>query len=104
MRYILIFLAFLLISPPSTYAQQRGLQYYITNAHATNPSLKENENLQKINLLQSQITTLAFKKPQVSLTADYLFAPFFGNNGKLFSITSNPEHKSFGYDASLTNG
>ncbi|MDP4197853.1 MAG: TolC family protein, partial [Bacteroidota bacterium] len=42
-----------------------------------------------------------FNLPQVSLTANYLFAPYFNNNPV---VTTSPDSKAIGYDASITNG
>jgi outer membrane protein TolC len=88
----------------SLFAQQRTLSYYQSSAHTNSPEIKENINLQKFNLLQNDIIKAQFQKPQVNFTADYLFAPFFFNNGKLVSITSNPSNKAIGYDIALTDG
>jgi outer membrane protein TolC len=84
-------------------AQQLSLIYYQTIAHKNSPILKENENIQRFNLLQNELTLAQFRKPQVNITADYLFAPFFFNNGQFISVTQNPSKDAFGYDAGLTN-
>ena len=85
-------------------AQQRDLSFYQNTAHQNNPAIKENTNLQQYNVLQNDFTLAQFRKPQLNFTADYLFAPFFSNNGQVISITSNPDSKAFGYNAGLTNG
>lgn len=85
-------------------AQQRDLSFYQNTAHQNNPALKENTNLQQYTVLQNDFTLAQFRKPQVNFTADYLFAPYFGNNGQVISITSNPDSKAFGYNAGITNG
>jgi len=85
-------------------AQQRDLSFYQNTAHQNNPALKENINLQQYNVLQNDFTLAQFRKPQLNFTADYLFAPFFSNNGQVIAITSNPDSKAFGYNAGLTNG
>ena len=36
------------------------------------------------------------------ITGDYLFAPYFNNNGNL--ITTNPDPNAIGYDVGITNG
>jgi outer membrane protein TolC len=86
------------------FAQQRDLQFYQSQAHASNPVLKENNNLQLFNNLQNDLSIAQFRKPQVNISADYLFAPFFNNNGHAISITTNPEKDAYGYDVSLSNG
>jgi outer membrane protein TolC len=85
-------------------AQQRDLSYYQKTANTNSPEIKENINLQKFNLFQIDLIKAQTQKPQVNFTADYLFAPFFFNNGKFLSITPNPSSKAFGYDAALTDG
>src|SRR5436190_688514 len=85
-------------------AQQRDLLYYQTQAHANNPVLKENDNQQLFNNLQNNITLAQFRKPQLNVTADYLFAPFFSNNGHAMSITTTPDNDAYGYDVNLSNG
>lgn len=103
MKRILLAILFIIIFQ-SNYAQQRTLSYYQNVAQTNSPEIKENINLQKFNLLQGDLIRAQFQKPQVNFTADYLFAPFFFNNGKLVSITSNPSSKAIGYDAALTDG
>ena len=85
-------------------AQQKNLDYFITQAISNNPVLIENTNLQQNFQLQKEIINAQNKKSQVNFTADYLFAPFFFDNGKAISITSNPSPKAYGYDAGITNG
>ena len=85
-------------------AQQKNLDYFITQAISNNPVLIENTNLQQNFQLQKEIINAQNKKPQVNFTADYLFAPFFFDNGKAISITSNPSPKAYGYNAGITNG
>ena len=80
----------------------RTLVFYIEQAHENNPTLKENQFAQQINLLQNGLTQAQLRKPQVNLTSDYLFAPYFNNTGNL--ISANPDSKAFGYDVSQTNG
>ncbi len=105
MRFTIItFILFNIFSLQTAFAQQRDLLFYQTQAHANNPTLKENSNLQLFNNLQNNLTLAQYRKPQVNITADYLFAPFFFNNGQFISITQNPEKNAFGYDVGLSNG
>lgn len=99
--FLVVFIILIYQSIP---AQQRDLSYYQSAAKTNSPEIKENINLQKFNLFQNDIIKAQNQKPQINLTADYLFAPFFFNNGKLMSITPNPDAKSFGYDAAITDG
>ena len=86
------------------FGQQKNIEYFVGEGLKTNPSLLENTNLQQSFELQKQIIAAQNKKPLISFTADYLFAPFFFDNGKPISITGNPSSKAFGYDAGITNG
>jgi hypothetical protein len=95
--------AFLFFTLQSS-AQQRDLSFYQNTAHQNNSALKENTNLQQYTVLQNDFTLAQYRRPQVNFTADYLFAPFFFNNGQFISISPNPDGKAFGYNAGLTNG
>jgi outer membrane protein TolC len=99
------FLILALISTSlATVAQEKQLDFFISEGLKNNPSLLEINNLQQYFQIQNEFITAQNKKPQVSFTADYLFAPFFFDNGRPVSITQNPSPKAFGYDAGLTNG
>jgi outer membrane protein TolC len=90
--------------PLQQFAQQKNISYFISSALKNNPALLEINNQQQYYQLQNEMITAQNKKPLVSFTADYLFAPFFFDNGRPLSITPNPSAKAFGYDAGLTNG
>ena len=81
---------------------QNNLQYYLDSAARNNPSLKENTNLVRISEIDKSLIERQFVYPQVSLTSNYLFSPYFNNNGKL--ITANPDPNAVGYDIGITNG
>ncbi len=81
---------------------QYNLDYFVNKAFSNSPLLKDYQNLGQINNLQFQFDEAQNSAFQVSLTANYLFAPYFNNNGKLLS--TNPDPKAIGYDASITNG
>ena len=85
-------------------AQNKNVSYFINEALKNNPSLVENANLQQFFQIQNDIITAQNKKPQVNFTADYLFAPFFFDNGRVISVTTNPSPKAYGYAVGLTNG
>jgi outer membrane protein TolC len=85
-------------------AQKKQLDFFISEGLKNDPSLFEINNLQQYYNIQNQFITAQNRKPQVSFTSDLLFAPFFFDNGKAISITSNPSSKAFGYDAGITNG
>lgn len=81
---------------------QNNLQFYLNTAKQNSPTLKENTNLLRINELNKSLNESQYKLPQISLTSNYLFAPYFNNNGKI--ISANPDPNAIGYDAGITNG
>ena len=95
---VLFLLPFLLM------AQNKNIGYFINEGLKNSAAIAENSNLQQFFQLQNDIITAQNKKPQINFTADYLFAPFFFNDGRVISITANPSPKTYGYDAGLTNG
>jgi len=97
-------LLFFFLFPLIAFAQQKNLDYFVLSGIKANPELLSNNNLQQYYQLQRDIITAQNKKPQVNFTADYLFAPFFFDDGKPISITTDPSPKAYGYDASITNG
>jgi len=101
-KHILITLC--LVIPYNIFAQQRDISYYQSAAHTNSPEIKENVNLQKYKLLESDLIKAQFQKPQVNFTADYILAPFFFDGGKVVSVTSNPSSKATGYDVAITDG
>ncbi len=101
-KLLLLPLFFLL--PFFCLAQYKNAAYFIGEGLKNNPALTENTNLQQFFNIQQEIIRAQTKKPQVNFTADYIFSPFFFNNGRVISITPNPSPKAFGYDAALSNG
>jgi outer membrane protein TolC len=94
----------LFLSPYLLPAQNKNVTYFINEALKNNPSLIENTNLRQFYQIQNDIITAQNKKPQINFTADYLFAPFFFNYGKVISVTTNPSPKAYGYNIGITNG
>ena len=86
----------------NTILAQNELQYYINKAFSNNPNIKENSNLIKINELDKSLVESQNALPQISLTSNYLFTPYFNNNGNL--LTTAPDSKAVGYDIGITNG
>jgi outer membrane protein TolC len=87
--------------PPSA---QPTLDYFINHALQSDPNIRQNANQQQFYALQAQLINAQNRAPQVNFTSDYLFAPFFANDGKPIAITSNPAPDAFGYDVGQTNG
>ena len=81
---------------------QNELQFYISKAFSNNPGLKENSNLIRISELDKSLVESQNSLPQISLTSNYIFSPYFNNGGNLLS--TNPDSKAVGYDIGITNG
>ena len=81
---------------------QHNLDYFINEALNNSPNIKNYSNLFLINNLQKKLDEAQNSAFQVYLTGDYLFAPYFNNNGHL--ISTNPDPKAIGYDVGITNG
>ncbi len=94
-------LLFLLILTESIFGQY-NLDYFVNKALNNSPVLKDFQNLGLINNLQSKLDEAQNSAFHLSLTGNYLFAPFFNNNGQL--ISANPDPKAIGYDVGITNG
>ena len=81
---------------------QYNLDYFLTKAQDNSPRIKNYNNLFLINNLQKKLDEAQNSAFQVYVTGDYLFAPYFNNNGHL--ISTNPAPKAIGYDIGITNG
>jgi len=81
---------------------QTNLDYFLRTAETNNPLLKEHANQISASALQRDLIRSQQLLPQISLSAGYLFAPFFNNNGRL--ISTNPGDQAVGYDIGITNG
>ena len=93
---------FSLLFIPGLIFSQYNLDYFITKAFNNSPQIKNYNNLFLINDLQQKLNEAQNSAFQVYLTGDYLFAPYFNNNGHL--ISTNPAPKAIGYDVGITNG
>lgn len=98
---LVAFIILFLISTQSLLAQN-DLNFYLKKAYENSPALKELKNLKTVAKLQNDSNYSQNFAYRVYLSADYLFAPYFNNNGKI--ISSNPDPKAIGYDAGVTNG
>ncbi len=81
---------------------QYSLDYFVAQAVKNSPNIKNYSNLSLINNLQKKLDEAQNSAFQVYVTGDYLFAPYFNNNGHL--ISTNPDPKAIGYDVGITNG
>jgi outer membrane protein TolC len=81
---------------------QYNLNYFINKAVDNSPVINNYNNLGLINNLQKQLDEAQNSSFQLSLTSNYLFAPFFNDNGHY--VSTNPDPNAIGYDAAITNG
>ena len=80
---------------------QNDLEYYLKSAYQNSAGLHENRGIAKSAEYDKSIVEAQFSSPYLSVTSNYLFAPFF-NNDKF--ITTSPGENAIGYDAGITNG
>lgn len=99
--FIILLIITILSTACPSYAQN-NLQFYLDAAFLNNPVMKENLNLIRMGELDKSLAEAQNSLPQISLTSNYLIAPYFNNNGKIISTTPDP--KAIGYDAGITNG
>ncbi len=81
---------------------QYNLNYFLKNAEENSPVIKNYNNYYLINELQWKLNKAQNSAFQVNVTGNYLFAPYFNNNGKF--ISTNPGPHAYGYDVGITNG
>lgn len=85
-RFLLIVILSLAIK--KSFGQTRDLDYFVKQAMASSPLLKDLQNQVKMNELDS-LLILATQRPQVSFTSNDNYAPVI---------------KGYGYDNAITNG
>jgi hypothetical protein len=91
----------LLLAITSTFAQY-SLEYYSVKAVENSPALKESQSFQAVNQLQQKLNRAENSAFQVSLSGNYVFTPYFNNNGHL--VTTDPSPQAVGYDINLYDG
>ena len=100
--YLLFVIMPVLFITPAKMDAQNELSFYLNAAFQNNPALKENTGLIRISEIDKSLAESEHSLPQISLTSNYIFVPYFNNNGKL--ISSDPDPKAIGYDAAITDG
>jgi outer membrane protein TolC len=88
----------------NSFAQTKNLDFFLSAGIVNNPSLKESDFNTAILNLQNEIIAAQNKKPKFYLSGEYLFAPYFYDNGRIISVTADPSLGAYGYDPSITNG
>ncbi|MCJ7812248.1 TolC family protein, partial [bacterium] len=92
---------FLLLISRLTFAQH-ALDDFLNSAIENSPVLKEYHYQQTIIQIQQKINRAENASFQISLTGDFLFAPYFNNHGNL--VTTDPSPQAIGYDINLFDG
>ena len=82
-------LVFLSLTSNNILSQTRNLDYYFDNAIKNNQTINENYKLISTYDIRKELVYANLKHPHIFGTANYLFAPTFGE---------------YGYDSAITNG
>ncbi|TWI81132.1 outer membrane protein TolC [Lacibacter cauensis] len=100
-----LILALLLLATNICFAQN-NLSYYTTAAKQNSPLINDNKNQSKANQLDAERLKALYTKPQIGVTANYLFSPIIStdNNKTSFEPNSNGATNYYGYDFAATNG
>ncbi len=85
---------------------QTTLAFYLDASKQNSPLINDNRNLSKANQLEAERLKAFYTKPQIGLTANYLFSPIItSNNGSIgIGLNSKGADKYLGYDLGATNG
>ena len=95
-------ISFFLLFISTLVSAQNTLDDFINRAVENSPVLKDYRYQSKYNQIQGQINAAENSAFHLSLTSDYLFVPYFNNNGKL--VTTDPLPTAIGYDINLFDG
>ena len=100
-----IILAILFLAGNSCLAQN-NLDYYITAAKQNSPLINDNINQSKANKFEVERLKAFYTKPQVGVTANYLFSPIIStdNNKTIFQPNADNATNYYGYDLAYSNG
>jgi hypothetical protein len=85
---------------------QHDLQSYIQLAKDNSPLIKDNINQSEATKIEVERLKALYTKPQVGITANYLFAPVVSQDNGKTTLLLNPDNpnKYFGQEVGLTNG
>lgn len=85
---------------------QTNLAFYINAATQNSPLIADVKNQNKANQFEVDRLKAFYTKPQVAITANYLFAPIVStdDNKTKLQLNSQGADKYFGYDLGATNG
>jgi hypothetical protein len=98
--------AFLFIFLSHLLQAQNDLNYYINAAKQNSPLINDNQNQSKVSQLEAERLKAFYTKPQVGITANYLFSPILNldNSTPVFEANSAGATKYIGYDFAAANG
>ena len=81
----------ILLSFAKAIEAQTDLNYFINAAKQNSPLILDNKNQSKANQLEAQRLKAFYTKPQIGITANYLFSPIINldNNTAKFEANSS---------------
>jgi len=84
---------------------QNSLDYYVSASKKNSPLIADNQNQSKANQLEAERLKAFYTKPQIGLTANYLFAPIINLDGGTPKFEANTAGASDyrGYDIAISN-
>lgn len=99
-------IAILLVSITFRVNAQNTLDYYIQTAKQNSPLINDNINQSKANKLEVERLKAFYTKPQVGVTANYLFSPIISTDNSQTNFQPNAESAKnyYGYDLAYSNG
>lgn len=85
---------------------QQNLDFYIQQAQQNSPLIFDNQNQSKANQVEIERLKAFYTKPQVGVSANYLFAPIITTDNGKARLVFNAESADhyFGYDLAASNG
>lgn len=86
---------------------QNNLPNYISLAKKNSPLISDYQNQTKANLLDNERLKALYTKPQIGLTANYLFSPIISTDDNKTSFVPNSNGGTtnyYGYDLAYSNG
>ncbi len=101
MKYI--FSVFFILIQTNIHAQL-NLEYYIEKAKANSPLIYDNLNQSKAAQLDIERLRAFYTKPQIGISATYLFSPIMNLDNNKFQANSEGANKYWGYDFAAANG
>lgn len=85
---------------------QSNLEYYISTAQQNSPLINDTKNMSAVNALELERLKAIYRKPQVGVTAGYLFSPIISTDNNKTTVRLNADNATnyYGYDLANSNG